>query len=142
MALSYAAGDEKVWFSMSAAPIKLYLRALLEADRLFALGIERIPHWHPTPAKAYAQLLEGKPLPEAAGARLALEDDVEADDAAVRAVPLAHAAASSAKGAEDPSDDEAESTSSSESSSSSSSSSRDAQSVGAPAADAPAEGAP
>eukprot|EP00969_Alexandrium_andersonii_P013150 573933-Alexandrium_andersonii.AAC.1 len=56
-----------------------YLLALLDADRLFTLGIEWITHWSAKPARDYADILAGKqlPLPQSP---VALENDVEVQD--------------------------------------------------------------
>ena len=58
--LAHTADSQRVWYSLSHAVNKLYMLCLLQADELFAQGVEFIPHWCKRPKEVYTQLLKGQ----------------------------------------------------------------------------------
>ena len=54
--LAHTADSQRVWYSLSHAVNKLYMLCLLQADELFAQGVEFIPHWCKRPKEVYTQL--------------------------------------------------------------------------------------
>ena len=58
--LAHTADSQRVWYSLFHAVNKLYMLCLLQADELFAQGVEFIPHWCKRPKEVYTQLLKGQ----------------------------------------------------------------------------------
>jgi hypothetical protein len=78
LALVYAPGGEKQWYSAGPTLTKLYMMALLRAQSLFELGILSIPHWSSRPVEDYRRILKG----QAPAVQLpALEADIAEDEA-------------------------------------------------------------
>ena len=84
--LGYASDSAKNFYSLGGPPHPLYLQCLLQADALRELGVELIPHWSPSPAATYKNLLKGETAPAPGQRRLALLDDV--DDGGENQAPL------------------------------------------------------
>ena len=75
-ALSYSSGCDRNFYS-AGLPHPLYMRCLLDVERLLDIGVESIPHWSPKPALVYAQLLQGRNIQVRAAPRLMLQADVD-----------------------------------------------------------------
>lgn len=85
--VGYEAGMAKVWYSSTVAVERAYVVCLLQADVLFANGLEMVPHG--SPQKRYNDILQGRvealPIGWSDGMRAdvdAFEDDTQAKDPA------------------------------------------------------------